>query len=66
MIYGERMGGWKQRELCRSVGSTEGDCWGIPNMKGVRAEGLRLCLGIYVLISRRGKTPRSLHLVNLS
>lgn len=35
--------------------ATEGDCWGIPNMKGVRGEGLRLSLQIYVLISRRGK-----------
>lgn len=57
MTYGKRMGGCRQRELCRTVGSTEGDCWGIPNMKGVRDEGLSLYMEMYVLIRRRGKNP---------
>lgn len=37
------------------VGSTEGLCWGIPKGEGVRGEGLRLYMGMYVLISRKGK-----------
>ena len=57
MIYRQRMGGWRQRELSMTVGGTEGLCWGMPKGEGLRGEGLRLYTGTYVLISRKGKKP---------
>lgn len=47
------------------VGGTEGLCWGMPMGEGVRSERLRLYMGTYGLISKKGEKTL-LHLVSLA